>query len=196
MSTPTEASLADRRNALSRQLILDTSIELLESTGVASLTMRAVAKRANMSERTVFRYFATREEFLDAVAVAVRSRMALPAPPRSLDELRSLPRRLYEAFEARDGLVVAGLHSEIADRMKEAAAGTRWVAVRQLVDAHAPKRSARERRIATTNICFYLGATAWHFHRFTFKLTLEEAIEAAEAAIGLALGALSGKRGG
>ena len=37
------------------------------STGLAEVTVRAVAKQAGMSERTVFRYFAAREEFLGAI---------------------------------------------------------------------------------------------------------------------------------
>ena len=187
MSTPIEATLADRRNELTRRLILYTAVDLLGIGGVPGLTMRAVAKRANMSERTVFRYFATRDEFLDAVTAEARTRMVLPPPPRTIAELVAMPRVLYQAFEAQQELVIAGLHSEIADRIREAAASTRWAAVRQLIDAHAPKRPARERRIIAANICFYLGATSWHFYRFNFEMTLDDTVEAAETAIRLAL---------
>jgi hypothetical protein len=136
-----------------------------------------------MSERTVFRYFATRDEFLDAVTVATRERMALPPSPRSMNELHSLPRRLYDAFEAQQRLVIAGLHSEISDRIREVAVRTRWAAVRELLDEHAPKRSPHDRKLGAATICHYLGATCWHFYRFRIKLTAEDTIECAELAV-------------
>jgi len=194
MSTANAASLADRRNELTRRSILDTAVDLLVTEGVSSLTMRAVAKRANMSERTVFRYFATRDEFLDAVTAAARERMALPPPPRSVEELRALPRRLYEAFEAQQPLVIAGLHSEISDRMREAAARTRWAAVRELIDAHAPHHSPHDRKLAAATISHYLGATCWHFHRFKLKLGAEDTIECADLAVARALHSLTARR--
>src|SRR6516225_9796699 len=100
MSRLAAATLTNRRNDLSRSLILDAALDVLERSGVSELTARAVAKHANISERTVFRYFPTRDEFLDAVAAEARSRMSLPPPPRDVDQLFAAPRALYEAFEA------------------------------------------------------------------------------------------------
>jgi AcrR family transcriptional regulator len=189
----TNASLADRRNDMTLRLILDAAIDLLEQGGVRELTMRAAAKRANISERTVFRYFATRDEFLDAIAEAARARMNLPAPPRNMSELREAPRVLYAALEAKQKLVVAGLHSELRDRIREAAARTRWKAVRRLIDEYAPASDAAERKIVAANVCFYLGATTWHYYRFYFRMSPEETVASAERAIGLAITSLDAK---
>jgi AcrR family transcriptional regulator len=190
MSSAQNASLADRRNDLTRRLILDAAVDLLEHGGVAELTMRAVAARANISERTVFRYFATRDAFLDAVAEQAHARMALPPPPRTLDDLLAAPRRLYEALERQERLVIAGRHPDLVDRIREETARTRWRAVRKLIDELAPRRDPEERKIAATNICYLLGATSWHFYRFYFRLGLDEAIACAETAIGLHLESL------
>lgn len=185
------ATLADRRNDLTRQLILDAALDTLERATVGELTVRAVAKHANISERTVFRYFASRDEFLDAVADAVRAEMALPEPPRTLEELRAAPRQLYRAFEDKLGLVRAALHSELFHRMRETQAKTRWLAIRSLLDAAAPERSDRERRIAAANIRYFLAASTWHYYRFYFGFSLKETVACAEAAIGQALDALA-----
>src|SRR3954467_15240765 len=122
-------TLAERHTDLTRQLILDAAVATLERASVAELTVRAVAKQANISERTVFRYFADREQFLDAVADEVRARLDLPPPPQTLAELEAAPRGLYERFEATKHLVRAALHSELFDRMRETQARTRWTAV-------------------------------------------------------------------
>jgi AcrR family transcriptional regulator len=192
MSRSANATLADRRSDMTLRLILDAAVELLEEGGVRELTMRAAAKRANISERTVFRYYATRDEFLDAVAEDARARMNLPAPPRTMAELHEAPRVLYAALEAAQKLVIAGLHSELHDRIREAAARTRWKAVRKLIDDYAPARDARERKIVAANVCFYLGATTWHYYRFYFRMSPDETVASAESAIRLAIASLDG----
>ena len=179
----TALSLADRLADHTQRLILDSAVELLEEASVAELTVRAVAARAGISERTVFRYFATREDFLDAVATEVSRSLALPPSPATLEELLDYPATLYRRFEAKAALTKAALHTELFHRMRNAQAGQRWVAVRQLLDRHAPKRSARDRKLAAANIRYLLSATTWHYYRFYFGFGLDETIECAQTAI-------------
>ena len=194
MSTTKTLSLADRQSELTRRLILGTASELLErSTPLGELTVRAVAKAANISERTVFRYFPAREEFLDAVAAAVHDRMALPPPPSSVEELLAAPRALYSRFEAMRELTRAALHTELFHRIRESQAKVRWTAIQGIVDALAPRAAARERKIAAANIRFYLAASTWHYYRFYFRFSLEETIACAEAAIRQSLNGLAKK---
>jgi AcrR family transcriptional regulator len=185
------ATLPDRRNELTRRLILESALQVLERSSFGGLTMGAVAKRARMSQRTVFRYFPTREAFLDAIAEQLRLLLGLP-PPKSVEELLAFPRALYTGFEAHARLMRAALHSELYERMRETAARVRWEAVRRIVDAIAPGRSDAERKIAAANIRFYLGASTWHYYRSHFDFTLEEAIRAAETAIRQSLDGLRG----
>lgn len=172
------------------QRILDAAVRVLEKHSVSQLTVHAVAHEAGISDRTVFRYYPTREVFLDAIAAAVARKLSLPDPPSTLRELVETPRVLYSAFEAHRELARAALHSEIFDRMRLAQARRRWQAVRALVDAHASKRSERERRIAAANIRYHLSATAWHYYRVYFRFTLEETIACGETAIRQSLAGL------
>jgi AcrR family transcriptional regulator len=194
MSTPLPPSLVERRNHLSRRVILDAALALLEGGSVTELTVRAVARHAGISERTVFRYFADREVFLDAVADAMREKMDLPPPPQSVDELLDAPRALYERFEATGKLIRSALHSELFPRMREAQARARWTAVRRIVDAVAPRRPERQRKIAAANIRYYLAATTWHYYRIYFGFTLDETIESAQIAIRQCLDGLRASR--
>ena len=180
MSTTT---LAERQADLTRQVILAAALDTLARGSVNDLTVRAVAKRANLAERTVFRYFADREAFLDAVAGALSDKLHLPTPPASLEELRAAPRALYERFEAQGALTRAALHTDLFHRMRVAHAGPRWAAVRKLVDELAPRRAERERRIASANIRYHLQASTWHYYRFYFGFDLDDSIAAAEMAI-------------
>ncbi len=129
------------------------------------------------------------ELLLDAVAAETRERLALPPPPTTLAELRAMPRALYAAFEAKHGLVVAGLHSDIFERMREGVARTRWAAVRKLLDEHAPRATPHARKLHGANICYYLGASSWHYFR-SFRFSFDDTVACADTAIGLALDAL------
>jgi AcrR family transcriptional regulator len=185
-------TLAERQTDLTRQVILEAALETLERGSLADLTVRAVAKRANIAERTVFRHFASREEFLDAVAAAMSEVLHLPPPPRTRDELLAAARSLYERFEARASLTRAALHTDLFRRMRESQARLRWTAVRKLIDELAPRRPERDRRLAAANIRYYLAASTWHYYRFYFGFSLEDSIAAAEAAIRSMLDAIAG----
>lgn len=182
-SNATVATLAERHSDLTQRLILEAAVQLLERLTVAELTVRAVAKQARISERTVFRYFPVREEFLDAIAAEVRANLNVPAPPTSLDELVAAPRALYEAFEAKQKLTMAALHTELFGRLRETQARERWDAVRKLIDRLAPERPEPQRRMAAANIRYYLSATTWHYYRFYFGFSLEDTIACADTAI-------------
>lgn len=183
-------SLAERRSALTEDAILDAALDILVRGSVSTLTVRSVAEAAGISERTVFRYFQTRDAFLDAIAAAAQRRMDAPPAPASIEELASYPRRLYQRFEAEAALTRAALHSEIFDRIRRTAARGRWDAVLELIEAHAPQAPARERRIAAANIRYFLSATAWHYHRVYFGFDLEDTIACAEAVVHASLGRL------
>src|SRR5947209_4563728 len=106
-------SLIERHTDATQKLILATAVSLLESGGVSEVTMRGVAKAAGMSERTVFRYFTSREQFLEAIANEVSARLQTPPPPQSVKELLEFPRVLYPRFEEHAKLVGSALHTEI-----------------------------------------------------------------------------------
>lgn len=183
-------TLTQRQTDLTRSLILDASIAILEGGPVAELTMRSAARMAGLAERTVFRYFASRDELLDAVAAEGAARLKMPDPPTSEEDLRAAPRALYGAFEARFGLTKALLHPDLLPRMQATTAKRRWDAIVRLIDRMAPGAAARDRRIAAANIRYYLAATTWHYYRTGFGFTLDEAVVCAETAIGLAVAAV------
>lgn len=178
------------RADLTGRLILEAAVRMLESSSVGELTARAIAREAAISERTVFRYFAAREDLLDAVAGAVSAQLALPPLPASIEDLLEYPAKLYARFEEKTSLTKAALHTELFHRMLETAAQPRWIAVQKLVASHAPRAAARDKRIAAANIRYFLAATAWHYYRFYFRFTLEESVACARTAIAASLAAL------
>jgi len=183
-------ALADLRIDMTQRLILQAGLRTLEEATVSELTMRAVAKASGISERTMFRYFATRDEFLAALAAELTRTLALPPHPRTIDELLAMPSALYRSFEEKRNLMKASLHSELSDHMRAGEAKQRWIAVGKLIDAYAPRAAEQRRKIASANIRYYLSGSTWHYYRFVFRFTLDDTIACAEAALRQSLDSL------
>ncbi|WP_338441361.1 helix-turn-helix domain-containing protein [Synechococcus elongatus IITB4] len=188
----THASLIERHTDATQKLILSSAIELLEKLSVNQLTVRAVAKHAHISERTIFRYYASREEFLDAVAIALQDYLHIPAPPNSIEDLSGYARLLYQGFEEKAEFVKSSLHTELFERMRHGLGIERGQAIQSIIQAYAPDRSDRDRKIVAGQIRYYLSASTWHYYRFHYGFSLEETIAAADLAIRLALQEISG----
>ncbi|WP_338429827.1 helix-turn-helix domain-containing protein [Synechococcus elongatus] len=188
----THASLIERHTDATQKLILSSAIELLEKLSINQLTVRAVAKHAHISERTIFRYYASREEFLDAVAIALQDYLHIPAPPNSIEDLSGYARLLYQGFEEKAEFVKSSLHTELFERMRRGLGIERGQAIQSIIQACAPDRSDRDRKIVAGQIRYYLSASTWHYYRFHYGFSLEETIAAADLAIRLALQEISG----
>jgi AcrR family transcriptional regulator len=185
------SSLADIHADQTERLILEAALEVLQADAFNGLTVRAVAAKAGISDRTVFRYFPTREEFLDAIAREFTRLLNMPPAPQTLDDVMAMPRKLYDSFEPHGKLIRAVMHTEIFPRMKVGSAQQRWVAISKLLDREFGNAPAADRRIAAANIRYFLSAASWQYYRFVFRFDREETIACAETAIRQAINGLA-----
>ena len=79
----TEPPLRDRKKQRTRESIARAALELFAARGFAAVSMAQVAEAADVGQRTLFRYFADKEELLfgDEAPVQARLRHALAARP-------------------------------------------------------------------------------------------------------------------
>jgi AcrR family transcriptional regulator len=177
------SALVARQTELTQRLILDAALEVVADAPTEPLSVRATARRAGMSERTVFRYFATREDLVNAAGAEFSRRLNLPDPPTTLEGLLAYPVVLYGRFEELGDYIRAVLPSELSQRMRGRAAIERRQAIASLIARLAPDRPEAERRIAAANIHYHLVASTWHYYRVHFDFTPEEAVRSAETVI-------------
>jgi AcrR family transcriptional regulator len=95
-------SLRDRKKADTHDAISDAASRLFLTKGFEATTMEAVAAAANVSVRTVFRYFPTKEELFFGGAGGDLSdlRQLLDARPRDESVMDSM-RAVVEVFAGR-----------------------------------------------------------------------------------------------
>ncbi|MBK6008987.1 TetR family transcriptional regulator [Ramlibacter ginsenosidimutans] len=183
--------LSDLQSEVTERLILEAALKVLERTG--EITARAAAIEAGIAERTLFRYFGSREDFLAAAATALARTVQLPPAPTGVEELRAMPRGLFTAMDAHRELIRAAWHSELRQHMIAKEAKERWLGIRKVLDAVAPRAPERRRKLAAATLRYHLSATTWHYFRFVLLLPLEDTIEAAELLVDQQLAGLAGK---
>ncbi len=71
-------------SALSREVIVQTAVEVIDAEGVGAVSFRAVARRLGVDAKSLYNHIDSKEALLDAVAEHVLSRMAVPAPTGDL----------------------------------------------------------------------------------------------------------------
>src|SRR3954452_12846489 len=100
MKTPEKAqNLRDRQRAEAGEQILRAVGHQLEQGPLEDLSFSEIAKDAKVGERTVYRYFPTKEALLGAFWAWMQSQAVVPPPEARNKAPRSLP-RIREAIKA------------------------------------------------------------------------------------------------
>ena len=170
-----------------RQWIVAAAVDLLEQDDQAALTNAAVATRAGVSERTVYRHFATRDALVDALGVEVAQRLDSPAVPQTPEDLLDYPAKLFASFEAQPNLTRAALNTEVFSRLRDGPAAQRWQAIQVMVESRRPDLAREDCRMAAANIRFLLSASTWHYYRHQFGFSAEQVVRSVSMALTIQL---------
>lgn len=103
----TAVSLRQQHAEATRERILGAVAELLERGEAQELTMPDVAEASGISLRTVYRYYATREQLLEAAGRWIGDELFEHPYPQTLDEVAELFRSGCRDFDEHPGLVRA-----------------------------------------------------------------------------------------
>lgn len=171
-----------------RLRILDAAVELIEETGEAPLTIAAVAERAGVTDRTVYRHFETRDALVRATWSHMQQRVASQGFPRTADEMIQSPPRLFPRFDTARELVRASLYSPAGLDMRMSSNAERQEATLSSVTDAFPiaDRSWLMRRAAIAQLIN--SAYAWEVMAQYWGLDGDEAGKAASEALAVLLG--------
>src|SRR3954464_15216912 len=111
-------SLREQHAQATRERILAAVADLLERDTLEELTVPAVAEASGVSLRTVYRYYPTREELLEAAGRWIGDELLQHPYPRDLDEVADLYEAGARDFDERPGLVRALAFSELGRRVR------------------------------------------------------------------------------
>jgi len=177
--------------------ILGALRALLVADGPEGFSFAALAQRAGMTERTLYRHFPTRHELFMALWREPLPGLAPTIDPRSLSDLQAHVRALFPAVDAMANLGRALLLTP-EGRAAHIAGSREWTSgIARAVRREAPKLSASEQRRATAVLHVMTSFEAWSCLKDLHQMSGAEAAEVMAWALEVFIGRLrkTGSRG-
>jgi AcrR family transcriptional regulator len=123
-------------------------------------TMRSVARAAGVSERTIYRYFAARDDLHAAVGEAVKSR-ASAVHPEDVDALEKYARTLFGNFADNEALVRALVSAPWVAPMYKKSRPNHLRALEAILANAFPAVPRAERRNAAAALRVAISGAGW-----------------------------------
>lgn len=177
--------LRERQTRQTRQLLLAAAADELVANGVADTTIAAIAERAQVSQRTVYRHFPDWQTLLDALTEWVDSELAarieptLPASAEvSLDELLATGRALFAAMEDVGRPAEAMVLTAQANKLLSQGHRERTRATERVIADGLPAVDPSTRRQVAAMVRLLFGSHTWYTLTRELGLTAEQAGDA------------------
>jgi AcrR family transcriptional regulator len=143
-----------------REQILEGLIRIM-ARGVTELSIPAVAREAGVSVPTVYRYFPSKRDLVEALGSYVVEKAGRPdlRPPRSLEELTAQVRELFVKYESIDEVTRVAAMSGISFELRKEVLQAR---LKIIEDALEPVLAGLHEadRTRLRNIVFLLSTTS------------------------------------
>lgn len=183
-----QTSLRDQYREETRTRILDAAVGELGTTELEELTMAGVAARAGVTERTVFRHFASRDALIEAIWPRLQARVRSRGFPTTADALIDTPTVLFPEFDKEERLVRASAFSAAGREVRRAANPQRQAAMRAAVRDAFPGIAEPELTRLAAVVQLIDSAYAWAVMKEHWDLDGSEAGRAASQALAVLLG--------
>ncbi len=168
------SSLREQNALAARERILSAVAELIEQADPGELTMPAVAEASGVSLRTVYRYYATREELLEAAGRWIGDELYKHPYPSDLDEVADLYQEGCHDFDERPGLARALALSQLGQRARGYRRRERVEAIRRALRDELPGLTEEELRQAEAVLAYLHNILAYTSLREEHGLSGEE----------------------
>jgi AcrR family transcriptional regulator len=173
-------SLRDEHAAATRTRILAAVAVLLENGDAEQLTVPAVAAASGVSLRTIYRYYPTREELLEAAGRWIGDELLRHPYPAVLDEVADRFEEGAPDFDEHPGLVRAMALSQLGQRIRGYRRRERLEAIGRALREELPDLPEDELRRAEAVLAY--------LHNILAYTTLREENDLSGEEIGRAIG--------
>jgi AcrR family transcriptional regulator len=190
-----ETTLRDQHADLTRDIIFEALTRLVSKEGVHEFSIQRVADLAGVSHRTVYRYFQTREQLLEGLALWLEDRTPRELNSYGPDQVEDAIRTIHGLFEQ---------HSDKVTALAVLAAGARIRTPQRKEHSRTVERSLagfvrhldpKDARAAVTLIRSILGSQMWSHLRNDHGLEGEQTTRAVVWAVTTLIDALRSGKG-
>ena len=181
---PYRSPLREEQAQGTRDRILEAALRVL-ATGIAGLSIPAVAREAGVSIPTVYRNFRTKRDLIEAMYPYSirRAKTREFNPPTSIADFRDGVRIIFERVESLNDIERAAIASRGAEEIRHHTIEARVALSRQVAEAIAPGLSDQDReRLSRLVIVLTMSATA-RMLREHLGLSVDDAVDDVEWAV-------------
>lgn len=164
-------TLRERQHTATRNLILDALVDQLAETGAFDYSAFELARRANVSVRTIYRHFPDRDALLAAMSTRVNERIGLYNMPTNAHELPDAARVLFRKFDENPQLILAQITTNAGAQVRSHGRKDRIARTRMAVDQIGPDLDPETRNARTAVLACLLSANVWQRMRQEFAMT-------------------------
>jgi AcrR family transcriptional regulator len=157
-TTPT---LRERLDRTTRDHVIDALVDMVSESRGFAVSYFELARRAGISVRTIYRYFPTRDDLLDALSKRVAGVVGLREYPQTRDGLAALVRTLFSGFDRHAALFDAQIQVGLASRLRARDRRKRADAMQVALSAALPRLDADRRRAAAGVLNCLVSANTW-----------------------------------
>jgi AcrR family transcriptional regulator len=175
---PYRSDLRAEQAQETRGRILDAALRVM-TTGVASLSIPAVAREAGVSVPTVYRHFGTKADLLAAMYphAARRSGLDKLPLPTSIGDLGTTLRAFFEHLGSLDDMARAAMASPVGDEVRHATMKGRFERIRQIGDTIEPPLSPADQDRITRLLVILTSSASLRMWRDHLGSSVDEAVE-------------------
>jgi AcrR family transcriptional regulator len=180
-----ESPLRVEQMEQTRLRILEAVTDIVADPTTQEVTIPAVARRARVSLRTVYRHFPTRDALFDAWGEFVEKSLnvRLHNYPETADQLADFAPALYRSYEQNEVLIRAMLNSTSARGARERTRRRRKRSFERSMGELTEGFEPDERARALAVVYLLVSAPAWQAMRDQWGIDGDEAGEAAAWAV-------------
>jgi AcrR family transcriptional regulator len=189
VARPYRSELRRRQVEETRAAILDATVRVM-ARGLASTSIPAVAREADVSVPTVYRHFRTKRDLFAALYphMVYRGRMLQLPLPESLDGFGPGLRKQFASLDAIGDTERAAMASPTGEEARRANMPRRIARTRELADVIVPKGSTIDRERLTRLLVVLTGQAAFRTWRDDLGCTPDEAADDVEWAVRTLIG--------
>ncbi len=179
------STLRSEQAHLTKTKIQEALLELFQSNGSAEeITYKEVARRAGVTEMTVYRHFPDRENLLKVLWEGITEKLgAQLTMPTTADELLRNHDDLIQGFGANEAMIVASITTAQGREMRASINQERMRAFTNIVKGLNPRIPPRSARSYAAVLQLLHSAYAWDSLRCRWDMTDKEISKATKTAI-------------
>jgi AcrR family transcriptional regulator len=175
--------LRERQSEQTREAILDALATELAEGGLQELNVPAVARRAGVAVRTVYRYFPTRDALLDAAEQRLDDTVAPGASPASPEDLPVMAERVFREFDSNEKMILAQWATALGRDVRARGRRRRVSVYGDVLSTITSDLPRAEARAAHAIVSYLMSSWMWKTLREEFNMSGAQSGKAAAWAL-------------